>query len=577
MKKSISLILIIIMLFSFAVYAEGPAPEPEIIQITFKIGESILNINGRIFEVETPFVVDGVTLVPVRIITEAFGAAVGWDGKTQKITIDYNDTNIILTLEDKYAYINGKKIKLLAAPQLVNSTSMVPLRFISESFGAKVSFYDKPDRVVVEYIVPIPPKEPDIKVSEEDDEGYRTYTNKNMGISFKILGDFENICDKTNDGEIIFLKKDKQNSLSGMIYLSIFKIEEGTTAGDIAAKDRNCYTLINKSDLYSCTSLAPSKELSELNGVDAVTYTCKYNTSDITSLFWIKGKYGYALKWFNNNKSGKAETQTPAIKNIVTAELNYDQIGDLKLWQEPSETVTEKNAEFYYWLYSITVVSNWERSDDPKSFFNIYAADITKSKYYEESKNGYITYTKNRRGNSWKFTNDFLTYIYNKNIAINISAMDRLKHNGFPEKLPQREIKSSIIKSRLVSDDTSLLETFAKVALSDKQRTKEIKTTLQEYLKFPKINFIDYDAVDIKDTLYSSNSPYSQITKMGHFDYIYTNNINKKYYVTMYEFYGRKNKGYILTVSIAEEIYTPKTLELIDRILQSIQMAPKNV
>ena len=68
------------------------------VEIAFKVGDEILKINGESVEVEKPYVVEGTTLVPLRVITEAFGAQVDWDGNTQTITLNYSDVTIILQI-----------------------------------------------------------------------------------------------------------------------------------------------------------------------------------------------------------------------------------------------------------------------------------------------------------------------------------------------------------------------------------------------------------------------------------------------------------------------------------------------
>ncbi|MGN1116796.1 MAG: copper amine oxidase N-terminal domain-containing protein, partial [Candidatus Ornithomonoglobus sp.] len=59
------------------------------VSIFFMIGDCILNINGQKIEVEKPYIAgEGVTLVPLRVISEAFGAVVDWDGDTKTVSID---------------------------------------------------------------------------------------------------------------------------------------------------------------------------------------------------------------------------------------------------------------------------------------------------------------------------------------------------------------------------------------------------------------------------------------------------------------------------------------------------------
>lgn len=107
------------------------------------MGDSVLMVNGNELEVTAPYVVgDGTTLVPVRVITEAFGAEVGWDGDTKTVSLSYPDVTISLTIGSASATVNSHTEQLSAAPELYNDTTMVPLRFISETFDAVVTYDD---------------------------------------------------------------------------------------------------------------------------------------------------------------------------------------------------------------------------------------------------------------------------------------------------------------------------------------------------------------------------------------------------------------------------------------------------
>lgn len=100
-------------------------------------------VNGNELEVTAPYVVgDGTTLVPVRVITEVFGAEVGWDGDTKTVSLSYPDVTISLTIGSASATVNSHTEQLSAAPELYNDTTMVPLRFISETFDAVVTYDD---------------------------------------------------------------------------------------------------------------------------------------------------------------------------------------------------------------------------------------------------------------------------------------------------------------------------------------------------------------------------------------------------------------------------------------------------
>lgn len=152
MKKLSALLLVFAMLFvSIPVMAEGEAQIPERVEISFRVGDETLMINGSAVTVEKPYVVGvGVTLVPLRVITEAFGATVEWIAETKSIKLTYPDVNILLQIDNPIAEVNGIAQELLSAPELTpTGFTMVPLRFISETFGADVSYDDATKSIVV--------------------------------------------------------------------------------------------------------------------------------------------------------------------------------------------------------------------------------------------------------------------------------------------------------------------------------------------------------------------------------------------------------------------------------------------
>jgi hypothetical protein len=82
----------------------------------------------------------GSTMVPMRGVFEALKAEVKWDGATQTVTATKGDTTIKLTIGNNYAYVNDQKVALTAEAIIVNGSTMVPLRFVAESLGAKVEW-----------------------------------------------------------------------------------------------------------------------------------------------------------------------------------------------------------------------------------------------------------------------------------------------------------------------------------------------------------------------------------------------------------------------------------------------------
>jgi hypothetical protein len=79
-------------------------------------------------------------MVPLRKIFEALGATIIWEAKTQTVTATLGDTVVKLTIGDTKGYVNGAVVPLEQPGVIIDGHTMVPVRFIGESFGAKVGW-----------------------------------------------------------------------------------------------------------------------------------------------------------------------------------------------------------------------------------------------------------------------------------------------------------------------------------------------------------------------------------------------------------------------------------------------------
>ncbi|TBL77426.1 hypothetical protein EYB31_18320 [Paenibacillus thalictri] len=89
---------------------------------------------------QPPIIKDGSTLVPMRAIFEALGAAVEWDGNKQIIDATKEGKSIRLQIGWKGAWIGQTEADLDVAPEIVNGSTMVPLRFVGEALGEKIEW-----------------------------------------------------------------------------------------------------------------------------------------------------------------------------------------------------------------------------------------------------------------------------------------------------------------------------------------------------------------------------------------------------------------------------------------------------
>lgn len=139
MKKVGGIVLLMVCLFLG--YAEAVMAGEMANEITMSVNSSEATLDERKVTLDTiPIIINGSTMVPVRFIGEAFGANFIWDKGTQQITFNYGTTQIKLWIDKNEAEINGVPQVLSIPPKLIKDRTMVPLRFIAEVIGCDVKY-----------------------------------------------------------------------------------------------------------------------------------------------------------------------------------------------------------------------------------------------------------------------------------------------------------------------------------------------------------------------------------------------------------------------------------------------------
>lgn len=114
-------------------------------------------VNGEKLETGTPAViVDERTLVPLRAVSEALGCDVAWNGDTQGITLTDGESLYFLWIGRDHTFkTSGGALEdssvMDTVPVIMNDYTMVPLRAISELFGAEVDWDGDTYTVTVDY------------------------------------------------------------------------------------------------------------------------------------------------------------------------------------------------------------------------------------------------------------------------------------------------------------------------------------------------------------------------------------------------------------------------------------------
>lgn len=106
-------------------------------------------VDGQTLSFDQPPVIQNDrVLVPMRAIFQALGAAVYWDEPAQTVTAQTAADSLQFRIGDTGLYKNGALAYSMSVPaQIINERMLVPIRAVSESFGATVG-WDEPSYTV---------------------------------------------------------------------------------------------------------------------------------------------------------------------------------------------------------------------------------------------------------------------------------------------------------------------------------------------------------------------------------------------------------------------------------------------
>lgn len=121
--------------------------------VNLTLNQSSATVNGVLAPLDQPaFSKNGRTLVPFRFLAESLGAEVSWDSQTSTAGLTLKDKKVKVTLGSKNATINGQAATLDVPAESIGGRTFIPLRFVSEALGAVVDYDAKSQAITVTLI-----------------------------------------------------------------------------------------------------------------------------------------------------------------------------------------------------------------------------------------------------------------------------------------------------------------------------------------------------------------------------------------------------------------------------------------
>lgn len=144
-RQSVCIILCLTMFLTAAVSVFAASGEK--LELRVKVGSTIAVINGQQVAIAKPYIDHSTTMVPLGVFKKAFGSQVRLE-KSNQVKVTYGAHTLTMVIDSHLAWVDGKKVKLDAAPTMKLNTLMVPLRLVAQGIGAKVSLASTGESVI---------------------------------------------------------------------------------------------------------------------------------------------------------------------------------------------------------------------------------------------------------------------------------------------------------------------------------------------------------------------------------------------------------------------------------------------
>ena len=260
MKKT--LLFLLLSLALIGVFMASSCAK-EVFTLEMQIDNPIMTVNGTKQEIDpgmgtTPVIRDERTLVPIRAIIEAMGGTVGWEQETQTVILNYGEDEIRLIIDSTTAYLNDEAKELDSAPVIINGRTMLPIRFIAESFKFDVEWTQDTQTVTI------------TKAAAEETE---STSEMKMNVQIGNKSFTATLEDNAATRELVEMMKEAPVSINMNDYGSFEKVgplgrslttdnhQITTTAGDIVLYNGNQIVMFYGSNSWSYTKIGRINDL----------------------------------------------------------------------------------------------------------------------------------------------------------------------------------------------------------------------------------------------------------------------------------------------------------------------------
>ncbi|MBQ3389850.1 MAG: InlB B-repeat-containing protein [Firmicutes bacterium] len=123
-------------------------------EISLQIGNPEITINGKTGPIDeqgtAPVIRNNRTLLPVRAVIEALGGTVSWNEAKRQVSLKMKNKTLYLQIDSTRIWDNKKnEWEMDTAPVIENGRTLLPIRAVTEYFGAAVNWEEASRTVTI--------------------------------------------------------------------------------------------------------------------------------------------------------------------------------------------------------------------------------------------------------------------------------------------------------------------------------------------------------------------------------------------------------------------------------------------
>ncbi|TCT12868.1 peptidoglycan/xylan/chitin deacetylase (PgdA/CDA1 family) [Natranaerovirga pectinivora] len=139
----------------------------------------------------TPLLIEDVTFVPIRFISESLGGKINWFGDISTAVLEKNGKVISIPVNEMHIIIDGEKVELEMASLMIEGRLYVPLDVISDAFDMNVFSYNDLIVITKENSAMVLPRDLDIV-----EQRFDSYLLKDVKIPILMYHHFDEVVSR---------------------------------------------------------------------------------------------------------------------------------------------------------------------------------------------------------------------------------------------------------------------------------------------------------------------------------------------------------------------------------------------